>query len=82
MNNRFIFLEETELAPLIHKALLDYGVPRQSTISTKLYSVNGIAKLTGKSHRTIKKLVGQGVIKSTKNGLITEDAINDYLLNK
>jgi hypothetical protein len=67
---------------LVQKALFAYGVPKQNTINAKLYSINGIAKLTGKSHRTIKKLVGQGVIKSTKNGLITEEAINDYLLNK
>jgi len=45
----------------------------------KLYSVNQTAKLLGKAHRTIKKMIFSGVLKTTSDGLITQEAINDYL---
>jgi IS30 family transposase len=51
-------------------------------ISEKCYTINAVAKRLGRNHSTIKKMVRSGLIKSTKNGLITEVAINDYLQNK
>lgn len=48
----------------------------------KLYNINQVAKRLGKAHTTIKKLVMAGYIESTASGLITEAAINKYLMNK
>ena len=45
----------------------------------KLYTVNEVRKRLGKAHATIKKLVVKGFIKTTKDGLITEAALNEYL---
>lgn len=45
----------------------------------KLYTINEVRKRLGKAHATIKKLVAKGLIKTTIDGLITEEAINNYL---
>ena len=45
----------------------------------KLYTINQVRKRLGKAHGTIKKLTKLGFIKTTKDGLISESAINDYL---
>ncbi len=45
----------------------------------KLYSINEVRLRLGKAHNTIKKLVKAGYIKTTKDGLISEAAINEYL---
>ncbi len=45
----------------------------------KLYTINEVRKRLGKAHNTVKKLVKAGYIKSTKDGLISEAAINEYL---
>jgi hypothetical protein len=44
-----------------------------------LYTINEVRKRLGKAHNTIKKLVKAGYIKTTKDGLISEAAINEYL---
>jgi len=45
----------------------------------KLYTINQVAKKLGKAHSTIKKYVDNGMIKTSKNGNIPEDAINEFL---
>lgn len=45
----------------------------------KLYSINEVRKRLGKAHHTVKKLVIAGYIKTTKDGLISEASINEYL---
>ena len=47
-----------------------------------LFSINKVSKILGRSHTTIKKLVKNGIIKTTKDGMITEQAINEYLNNE
>ena len=47
--------------------------------SDKLYTINQVRKKLGKAHLTIKKLVDNGFIKTTKNGLISEASLNEYL---
>lgn len=45
----------------------------------RLYTINEVRKRLGKAHNTIKKLIAAGYIKTAKNGLISEAAINEYL---
>jgi hypothetical protein len=71
-----------ELQNIIRAAMIDQQRQMESSSNPKLYSINKVAKRLGKSHATISKLVEAGIIKSTRNGLITEQAINDYLENK
>jgi len=46
-----------------------------------LYTINEVRKRFGKAHSTVKKLISKGLIKTTKDGLISEAAIQDYLQN-
>jgi hypothetical protein len=52
---------------------------KEARTPVKVYNINQVAKMLGKSYNTIKKYVDKGIIKSTLNGLITESAINEYL---
>lgn len=45
----------------------------------KLYTINQVRIRLGKSHKTIKNLVKDGIISSTASGLISEASINEYL---
>lgn len=47
--------------------------------SDKLYTINEVRKRLGKAHATIKRAINAGYIKTTKDGLISEAALNDYL---
>lgn len=46
-----------------------------------LYTINEVAKRLRRGHSTIKKLVAQGILRTTPDGMISEKAINDYLSN-
>ena len=45
----------------------------------QLFYVAQVAKRLRKSHKTIKNLVLSGVIRSTKNGMIPESAVEEFL---
>ena len=45
----------------------------------QLFYVAQVAKRLRKSHKTIKNLVKSGVIRSTKNGMIPESAVEEFL---
>lgn len=45
----------------------------------QLFYVAQVAKRLRKSHKTIKNLVLSGVIRSTKNGMIPESALEEFL---
>ena len=52
---------------------------RKAELADRLYTVNEVRKRLGKAHNTIKKLITKGLIKTTKDGLISEADLNDYL---
>ena len=74
-----ILTTKAELKKEILSALNEFEVIKKKNQPPKLYSINQVAKQLGKAHTTIKKLVQAGVIRSTKSGLVTEDAIEEYL---
>jgi len=78
MGNIVITTEEN-LMSVIRNVLEAFESEKKAQRPQKLYTINQVAKMLGKAHGTIKKYVQLGIIKSTKNGLITEDAINVYL---
>ena len=47
--------------------------------SDKLYTVNQVRKRLGKAHATVSKLISNGMIKTTKNGLVSEASLREYL---
>ncbi len=77
-----LLIEEAELKKIVKSALKEIEAEKEARIANqKLYSINEVAKRLGKAHLTIKKLVKAGYIKTTASGLISENAINDYLSN-
>ena len=77
--SEIILTTKQELSKTIKAVLIEYDKEKASRIPGKIYTINQVAKMLGKAHATIKKLVERGTIKSTKDGLITESAINEYL---
>lgn len=57
-------------------ALQEYD---QKKLGDRLYTVNQIRKRLGRSHSTITKRIKEGLIRTTKDGLVSEKAINEYL---
>jgi len=78
MQNIIITTEEN-LSAIIRNVLVSFENEKKTRLPKKLLTINQVAKRLGKAHATIKKYVQQGIIKSTKNGLIPEDAVNEYL---
>ncbi len=77
MENVAIFNKE-DLKKAFFEALKEYETKKDST---KLLSINAVAKKLGKSNKTISRLVRDGFIKTTKSGLISESEIEIYLKN-
>ena len=68
-----------ELRAEILKALSDFEAEKKRLEVPKVYTINHVAKLLGKSHSTIKKLVRTEVLKTTIDGLILSSSLEDYL---
>lgn len=77
--NSIILTTKEELKSEILSALTDFELQKKKNQPSKLYTINQVSKKLGKAHTTIKKYVQAGIIRSTKNGLIPEDAIDEYL---
>ena len=74
-----IVIQKNEIKEILKSAIYEIENERESLLPDKLFTINQVAKRLGRAHETIKKLVKAGIIKSTKDGLITESAINEYL---
>ena len=79
-----IALDETELGQFlktaVKSALSEYdqeknGDPQGDVV----FTINQIAKRLKMAHATIKKLVTNGIIQTTRDGKITHSALNQYL---
>lgn len=77
--SEIILTTKQELANTIKSILVEYDEEKISKEPCKLYTINQVAKMLGKAHATIKKLVQKEILKSTKDGLIPEKALNEYL---
>jgi len=74
-----IVTQKNDIKEIIKTAISEIEKEKEALRPDKLYTINQVAKRLGRAHDTINKLVKNGVIRSTKDGLITESAINDYL---
>lgn len=74
-----IVTQKKDIKEIIKTAIFEIEKEKEASRPDKLYTINQVAKRLGRAHDTINKLVKNGVIRSTKDGLITESAINDYL---
>lgn len=77
--SEIILTTKQDLVRIIRVALIEHDDEKASKLPEKVYTINQVAKILGKAHATIKKLVEKGYIESTKDGLIKGSAINEYL---
>lgn len=77
--NEFIVVPKGELRNEIIDALKEFEVIKTKSQPSKLWYINQVAKRLGKHHSTIKRLVEKGVIHSTVDGKISEEAVEKYL---
>ncbi|MEI6059373.1 MAG: helix-turn-helix domain-containing protein [Bacteroidota bacterium] len=72
-----------ELENIIRKsvkdALSEFEKEKIISNTDKLLTISQVSKKLGKSFRTIKKWVDAGILQTTKNGLVTEASLNEYL---
>lgn len=80
--SEIIVTTKDELSKTIEEVLINYDRKKFNALPPKLYTINQVAKMLGKAHATIKKLVQVGQIKSTLSGLIPDSAIQEYLNQK
>jgi len=74
-----ILTTKQELAQTIKSVLVEYDKEKAAKKPERVYTINQVSKMLGRAHATIKKAVAKGAIRSTKDGLIPETAINEYL---
>ncbi len=74
-----IVITREELKHDLRNVIINIEKERKSISLPRVLSINQVAKLLGRSHHTISKLVLKGIIKTTADGQITESALNEYL---
>ena len=74
-----IVTQKDEIKEILKAAMSELEKEREANRPDKLFTINQVAKRLGRAHDTINKLVKNGVIRTTKDGLIPESAINEYL---
>jgi hypothetical protein len=79
---KFIVLQSPELKEIMIEAILEVQKREEKKQGEPLFTINQVRKRFKKSHRTIKKLVEAGILRSTPNGLIPLSAIEEYLEGK
>lgn len=77
---QLVLIDMTDLKTAVKLAIVELNEEqRKDREGEKLYTVNQVRKRLGKAHNTIKKLIKLGYLRTTKDGLITEASINEYL---
>ncbi len=79
MNEVRYITDAQSIRKLLKEALIEAHQELNRNKPEKTYTINQARKLVGKSHYKVKQLVSSGIIPTTKDGLITESALNDYL---
>lgn len=78
MNNIVITTQE-ELKNALRAVIIDLEREKKAQLPEKVFTINKVAKQLGRAHQTIKSAVKNGTIRTTKDGLIPESAIEEYL---
>ncbi len=68
------------LKETIKDALREYD--KERIHPNTVYYINQVAKQMNTTYRKIKSLIEKGLLKTTKDGRITQRAIDEYLENK
>jgi len=68
------------LKDAVKQALIEYEKERIDP--NAVFYINQVAKQMNTSYRRIKKLIELGLLKTTRDGRISQRAIDEYLENK
>lgn len=79
MATEIIVTSREELTNIIEAVMEKIEAKKKQGVGEKLYYIANVARILGKSHSKIKKLAQAGIIRTTKDGLIPESAIKEYL---
>lgn len=77
-----ILTSKEDLTEVIESIMQKIESRKQKGVGEKLYYINQVAKMLGKSHATIKKACLAGLIRTTVDGQIPHSAIEDYIKAK
>jgi len=81
-----IITEPDHLVEVIKKslkaALEEHETEKKTKENRKLLTINQVAKLTGKAHATISRMIRSGLLKATKDNRIPEVELQKYLAGK
>lgn len=86
METKFVLIPVNELKLHLMEAIEEAETKKrllqiEAKQKETLFTINEVAKRLGRAHSTIKKLISQGILRTTADGRISEKAINDYLTN-
>lgn len=70
---------DSALKNAVKTAIREMNEEAANANNDRLYTINQVRKRLGKAHATVSKLISNGFIKTTKNGLISEAALNEFL---
>lgn len=79
--SKLIVMTADELTEVVKESVKTAikSVLNEKEEGVKLYTINEVAKLLKKAHLTVKRLVSEGKLKTTKDGRITQLELNRFL---
>lgn len=77
--NKLIILTEEHIKTLLKEVFRELRSEEKKEGGVKLYSINQVRKILGRSHKTVTKLVRMGILEATVDNRISEEAIENYL---
>jgi hypothetical protein len=80
--SEILILDPDKFSQLVRNAVKEGLKEANEDKIPKVYTINQVARKLGKAHATVKKMVERGYLKTTKDGLIPETAIEEYLDQK
>jgi len=77
----FVTLEKSDLERTMKQAVKE-GVKlyKEEENRKKLYTINEVRLLLGKSHKKVSQMVKEGILKATANNLIPQQELDRYLM--
>lgn len=67
----------------LEKKLNEHSLEKSQAVGEPLYYINQVAKILKKSHATVKKLIRNGLLRTTQDGkLIPQSSIEEFLKSK
>ncbi len=79
MTTNLAIINPSELKEIVKDALKEHDVEKRKEIAIEYYSIHRTGKIIGRSDRTVRRLIKDGIIKATKDNRISSLEIENYL---